>query len=178
MFNNVVYTISAIDSILISGLYHKRFTIDSDDCDQEFIIEGVGSTKGLMYPTNNYCPVYQFNLLCFDQDTTHFITDYSIQNYNSSCSASNVGLEENPTNIIIIYPNPAAENISIDLPITHNKGSMQIYNLQGQLVKSETITGGGLQSFNISDIPNGVYNLVVYSATNKLIGREKLVVVR
>jgi hypothetical protein len=79
---------------------------------------------------------------------------------------------------LFIYPNPAAEYVSIDLPITHTKGTLQIYNLQGQLVKSEGITGGGLQSFNISEIPNGVYNLVVYSAANKLLGRQKLVVVR
>jgi hypothetical protein len=79
---------------------------------------------------------------------------------------------------LFLYPNPAAEYVSIDLPITHTKGTMQIYNLQGQLIKSEGITGGGLQSLDIADIPNGIYNLVVYSAANKLLGREKLVVVR
>jgi hypothetical protein len=76
-----------------------------------------------------------------------------------------------------IYPNPAEDDVSIDLPIMHNTGILQIYSLQGQLVKSASITTGGTQSFSIADMPNGIYNLVVYSSTNKLLGREKLVVV-
>lgn len=77
-----------------------------------------------------------------------------------------------------IYPNPAEEYVSVDLPIMYNSGIFQVYNLQGQLVKSAAITTGGMQSFNISDMPNGIYQLVVYTNTNKLLGREKLVVAR
>lgn len=79
---------------------------------------------------------------------------------------------------LFLYPNPAEEYVSIDLPIQYNKGILQVYNMQGQLLKSSTITTGGTQSFSISDLPNGIYQLVVYSNTNKLLGREKLVVAR
>lgn len=79
---------------------------------------------------------------------------------------------------LFIYPNPAEEYVSIDLPIMYNKGTLQAYNMQGQLVKSAAITTGGTQSFSISDMPNGIYQLVVYSSNNKLLGREKLVVAR
>ncbi|UPT69001.1 MAG: T9SS type A sorting domain-containing protein [Sphingobacteriales bacterium JAD_PAG50586_3] len=77
-----------------------------------------------------------------------------------------------------IYPNPAEEYVSIDLPILYNKGILQVYNMQGQIVKIAPITTGGTQSFSISDMPNGIYQLVVYSSTSKLLGREKLVVGR
>ncbi|UPT65909.1 MAG: T9SS type A sorting domain-containing protein [Sphingobacteriales bacterium JAD_PAG50586_3] len=78
-----------------------------------------------------------------------------------------------------IYPNPAEEYVSIDLPVLYNSGVFQVYNLQGQLVKSAAITTGGTQTFSISDMPNGIYQLVVYSNNNnKLLGREKLVVAR
>jgi hypothetical protein len=77
---------------------------------------------------------------------------------------------------LFIYPNPAEDYASIDLPILYNKGLMQLYNMQGQLVKTEAINGGGLQMFNISEMPNGIYQLIVYSSTNKILGREKLIV--
>lgn len=77
-----------------------------------------------------------------------------------------------------IYPNPAEEYVSIDLPIQYNKGTLQVYTMQGQLVKTASITTSGTQSFSIADMPNGIYQLVVYSNTNKLLGREKLVVGR
>jgi hypothetical protein len=79
---------------------------------------------------------------------------------------------------LFIYPNPAEEYVSIDLPILYNNGTMQIYNMHGQLVKTAPITTGGTQNFTISNLSNGIYQLVVYSNTNKLLGREKLVVAR
>ena len=129
-------------------------------------IEGIGGFGEFDYPSESTVRylVFQYAIKNNYQDT--------IGDFTTSIS------EEVKPLSYKIYPNPAAEYVSIDLPITHTKGTMQIYNLQGQLVKSETITGGGLQSFNIADIPNGVYNLVVYSAANNLLGRQKLVVVR
>lgn len=79
---------------------------------------------------------------------------------------------------LFIYPNPANDYVSIDLPITHTKATLQIYSLQGALVKTEAINGGGLQNFSLTDLANGVYQLMVSASNGKLLGREKLVVVR
>lgn len=139
-------------------------------------IEGVGSNKGLLYDIDYQListfglQWYYFHFLCFSLNGQYV--------YGAGTCDYPLSVNEQKQNPISIYPNPAAENVSIDLPITYNKGTMQIYNLHGQLVKSASITGGGLQSFNTSDIPNGVYTLVVYSAANKLLCREKLVVVK
>jgi hypothetical protein len=190
-------TVVAVDSIEIGSIYRKviklKATFGPDNvqfcpayqfekvhgvqhADTLYWIEGIGSNKGLTYHINFEesfggllnCDV---SFMCHRQAGEYI---YGV----GTCEFA-VGIEEKvDLKSITIYPNPAAEFVSIDLPITHTKGTMQIYNLQGQLVKSASITGGGLQSFNIAEIPNGVYNLVVYSAANKLLGRQKLVVVR
>lgn len=76
---------------------------------------------------------------------------------------------------LFIYPNPSKDYVSIDLPISYTKAMLQIFNMQGQLVR--TINGSCLQRIEIADLPNGIYQLLVSSNT-KLIGKEKLVVGR
>lgn len=85
-------------------------------------------------------------------------------------------LEEDDFNLFI-YPNPAQEYVSIDLPITHNQATIQIINMQGQLVKTIAIKSGGLQRIDTAGLANGIYQLMV-SSKGKLIGNEKLVIVK
>jgi len=105
---------------------------------------------------------------------------YAIKNnYQDTLGSSHMimSISENKTGILKLYPNPAQDYVNIDLPITHNKAMLQIINIHGQLVKQVAITTGGLQRIATDDLPNGIYQLLISSNT-KLIGKEKLVVVR
>jgi hypothetical protein len=127
-------------------------------------IEGIGGFGEFDYPSESAIRylVFQYAIKNNYQDT--------IGDFTTSISEALKPVSYK------IYPNPAEEYVSIDLPIMYNTGTLQIYNLQGQLVKSVTITTGGTQSVRVAEMPNGIYTLVVYSAPNKLLGREKLVV--
>lgn len=60
---------------------------------------------------------------------------------------------------ISIYPNPAADEIQIQLP-TNDNYSLQMYNALGQLVKSKAVTTNKT-SIAVSDLPNGVYYISI-----------------
>jgi hypothetical protein len=183
------FIVNDVDSILTNVGYRKTISLlptNNNGYLEEMFggepafgltwIEGIGSNKGLLYNID-YQVISTFGLQWY---YFHFMC-YSLNGqyvYGSGTCDYPLSVNEQKQHPISIYPNPAAEYVSIDLPITHTKGTMQIYNLQGQLVKSEVINGGGLQNFNISEMSNGVYNLVVYSGANKLLGRQKLVVVK
>jgi hypothetical protein len=73
---------------------------------------------------------------------------------------------------IKIYPNPTNNNLNIIFSeMIIEKQNIRLYNLQGQLVKAFTINANslanGLQSYNISDIENGIYLVQIISNTTK-----------
>jgi hypothetical protein len=172
-----VYTISSIGNVLIGGQYHKEFQINGNysSCEHEVIIEGIGSTRGLIYPSNIYCPSYNFALLCYDLDTIHYTTTYSYLHYGSSCSINNVGIEELGVNPITIYPNPTDNYVTVNLPINYTSGILQIIDLQGRVVKTETLSSKS-QTLATGNLPGGVYQVIIGSK-NSILGRQKLVVV-
>lgn len=53
-----------------------------------------------------------------------------------------------------VYPNPATDNITINS--TENVQRVEIFNMQGQLVKAEN---GYVTSLSVKDLANGVYTL-------------------
>lgn len=63
------------------------------------------------------------------------------------------GIEEVTTENSI-YPNPATDQITINS--TDNVQRVEIYNMQGQLVKAET---GAVNNISVKDLANGMYTL-------------------
>ena len=86
----------------------------------------------------------------------------SINNVNSLfiTQASNVGIDEinSDNNAINIYPNPATDNITIE---SSHKATIEIYNLQGQSIKSLAINEGKT-NIDVSEIPKGIYFIKSY----------------
>ena len=67
---------------------------------------------------------------------------------------SPVGLEDRNMGNTVVYPNPASDVINIST--SDNIQSVEIFNMQGQLVKVET---GEVTSISIKDLANGLYTL-------------------
>jgi len=56
------------------------------------------------------------------------------------------------------YPNPVLDQLNVNLSGTVNKGAIiNIFNLEGKVVKSLSIKKSGLVSVNISQLPKGIY---------------------
>ena len=63
------------------------------------------------------------------------------------------GIEE-IANDVNVYPNPATDMINITTP--DNVLRVEIFNMQGQLVKAES---GEVNTISVKDLANGIYNL-------------------
>ncbi len=77
-------------------------------------------------------------------------------------------------NSILIYPNPAKEELIVD-GLAQN-GSIRIYNTLGQELNSKAVKSTEKQvRLNVSNLSDGVYYLVVTSEDEKVIIRQKFV---
>ncbi len=128
---------------------------------------------GNFLPDNQY-PIVEIdtlvnNPLC--NLTYFFIDDVSLYEIEEPCG---VGINENATGKINVYPNPAKDLVSIDIPENINQAQLSIYNLTGQLVLQKQITQAN-QTIAIPELSNGMYIFVV-QIEDRVIGRQRVVI--
>jgi hypothetical protein len=75
------------------------------------------------------------------------------------------------------YPNPANDYTYIRVTEAAKNGTIEVYNLKGQVVLSQTIGNSMLARIDVSQLPEGVYAYRVISANNTSEAR-KLTVIR
>lgn len=86
-------------------------------------------------------------------------TSYPDILFKISCSdCAIVDVPELEKNNPTIYPNPATNNFTVDLG-NDEKADIQLFNIVGQMVYSETITGTA--QVNVANLHSGVYMLKV-----------------
>ena len=64
-----------------------------------------------------------------------------------------------PDNALTIYPNPAKEIITVEVPksiISNNYGSISFYGLTGQELRQQKMQGSTTE-INVSSLPTGIY---------------------
>ncbi|HKR05533.1 MAG TPA: T9SS type A sorting domain-containing protein, partial [Bacteroidia bacterium] len=71
-----------------------------------------------------------------------------------------------------IFPNPAADDITIELPANSSKAEIKIYNMPGQLIYSSRLTKQKT-TIDISAFRKGAY--IIQIATADAISRQKLI---
>jgi hypothetical protein len=70
-----------------------------------------------------------------------------------------------------LYPNPAQENIFLEVVLSGEKTPFNIYNAEGRLIRSElrsVVKGKNLLEFNIADLPKGIYYLQYENFVRKI----------
>lgn len=116
-----------------------------------------------------FAPEYIFD---FSNPYSYFyIDDFSIYELDSVTSV----IEDTQIENLNIYPNPAQDFVSIDIPVNYQNLQLSIFNLTGQLIAQKQITGS--QQIPISELGNGMYIFVVESKGG-IIGRKRVVVGR
>lgn len=143
--------VSSIDSVLVGSFYHKRFNISNimnmpSDSSYVSIIEGVGSTTGLLYQLMG-----QFErkgeLMCFSEQ------DSVLYPPGAFCAQYNVGFDEiKESQDFILYPNPTPGLFQIKTDQEIN--SIEVLDIFGRRIyyseKNQT-------EINISTFTNGIY---------------------
>ncbi len=102
--------------------------------------------------------------------TTHTAT--AIGNYSFSNvdvlgeSLSNIDFSNND-NLILVYPNPASKTLFVDSKL-NTSAKLEIYSLNGQLVKSRNVESG-VTEINIDNFSNGMYVVKLQTAFGQIV---------
>ncbi len=86
-----------------------------------------------------------------------------------SVTAGTLGIsEEKIKNDLLVYPNPVGDSFKIDLPkiYTKNNVNIAVVDMTGKKIKTFE---SGKESYNVSDLPKGVYFIVISDNSNKII---------
>jgi len=90
------------------------------------------------------------------------------------CGFNLVNLKDIENNALNIYPNPANNYISIDIPANFKNGSFELTDLLGNHLRKISISNSSTQiQIDLSSYPSGIYIFVtrtpIYTYYNKLI---------
>jgi predicted extracellular nuclease len=89
-----------------------------------------------------------------------------------NCNCNPLSVKKNYAQNLIIVNNPV-KNKMIDVYITNENTTIEIYNVTGQLVFSKKDVTNGFQKFNFNQ-PNGIYYMK--SKSNNIVSTQKLIV--
>ena len=77
--------------------------------------------------------------------------------------ANSVSIHENEIEGLNIYPNPAKDFVTVELADANNDGQVEILNLLGQVVLTQSLIEGTSSSINITNLKAAVYLIKVTS---------------
>jgi hypothetical protein len=145
-----------VDTIQIGNIQRKIYTFS--DIPWEIWIEGIGKIKGLHFPSgdlptngldNDLVCMHQNDTLIFYNSGPHGIYDDCVPQFVLN------GVSLFPNTEIKVYPNPATygfvyfENLDFE--------TLELYDISGNLVQEEDISGVGFYQLNVSQYTKGVY---------------------
>jgi hypothetical protein len=143
-------TIVAIDSVLVGNSYRKRWQINY--CYDVYLIEGIGSTYGLIEILPQCLPDHwYYSLTCFKQNEQSLYPDpnYNCQLINSVNEIENINLT--------IFPNPSSGSLFIKTDLLLNE--IKIFDLVGNIVFHKNQINQS--HLTVDDLPNGTYFISV-----------------
>jgi dienelactone hydrolase len=72
-----------------------------------------------------------------------------------------------PGSVIRIFPNPVRDKLNISIHRSFVNSTLQINNVNGQLVQTEFLNGNGTISVNVAKLPAGIYYAAIINKTGK-----------
>jgi hypothetical protein len=165
--------VSSIDSIDISGVYHRRInfqTYDSSFWLYGSWVEGIGNISlggllgsGMLQPTCD-CAT---DLICFmhDGDWRYHNPLYA----NTDCMPSQLSVNSVATTmpLITVYPNPVTGTGTIRYSGIMGTATLRIYTAAGTLLHQYSVNGSG--DISISQYPAGMYFYNMQGSSGKFI---------
>ncbi|MFI5204640.1 MAG: T9SS type A sorting domain-containing protein [Flavobacteriales bacterium] len=152
-------TVISIDSVLIGSSYRKRWFINS--CYPIYLIEGIGSTYGLIEYSPNCLPdAWTYSLTCFQQNGQ---TLYP--NTSTTCELiTSVNPANENENKITVFPNPSNGSVTVQFDQTIE--IIQLTDLTGKIILNQKLNSQ--TSFQIDHLLSGTYILTTIDNKNRL----------
>ncbi len=150
--------IVSIDSVQITGDYYRRFNLDNG----QYVIEGIGSGRGLVEPAYPYSFESHFEFLCYAEG------DSVLYPPGANC-ALNVSLEDAVEKLNInVYPNPADEVIRITAPGLYIE-AVEMADVSGRIIYS-----GNSSSIDVSGLSQGIYLLRINTSKGAVVRKVQV----
>ncbi len=133
------------------------------DCEDDMsIIDGETNVTFSPLEDGNYALEISLSETCVDtSDCVDFVFT----------SVTDLGVSNSP--IYRYYPNPATNNLIVEVSNTFNKNQLDILDMQGRVVLSNRLTHG-IQSLALPDLSSGTY-LVRFTNDTKIITQKLLI---
>ena len=170
------YSCQATSTFTVNPLPNVIFSsIQSPVCVNNSTIQLTGSPSG-----GNYSGI-GVNGNSFDPAIAgvgNFTVAYNYTDINNcSNSASQTvsvslctGIDEVANTFVSIYPNPANDELSINLDEALNNSTIELYDSMGKLIINEKITAENTK-LKIGYLPNGIYSVRVFSNGKQFVKR-------
>lgn len=162
-------TVISIDSVQTSGAgggWVKRWLINS--CYNIYIIEGVGSTYGLIKPSPGCGPdAGETDLICMVGQVP--MTGYIYPNITDCEMITSVNSISEEQFDVRIFPNPSVGSFQIDFKENLFK-ELTISNLLGDIILKENIHTSN--NFLVNNLDNGIYILTLVDKDKRKINRK------
>jgi len=155
MDGNTIVNVTGIDSLLIGNTYRNRYTIDNpNSLTTEYWIEGLGSTKGLLFPAG-FDFEWTSYLLCMETPAFTYRNSAAPGLYCTYEPISS-NLEEERANNFRFGPNPSTGSVTVWLPEDESQVQLTVYNTLGEIVVQEQNSNNQVQ-LNTSGWAAGMY---------------------
>ena len=176
----ILYSTSSVEyDLIVDSVYyenskkHIRLTADIGFCgeivDTLTFIEGSGTSAGLDYQMNsNYPQGIRDFLVCHYQDTTEV---YHNSYYPNECFICYVGIDEYPKEQVLMFPNPANDNVNISLADEQPFDILITDVLGKSIIQEYHVTSS--YTADVSTLPIGIY-LVILTDSKGLLYQSKL----
>jgi hypothetical protein len=157
-----------LDSIVNSGITHKRWTFNDSGWSSDQWIEGIGSVRGPLYsgaiPTDTY-----LSLLCFHRnDTLRYMDPFA-----GNCIESNIGImEQESGNDICCWPNPVERGHMLRISSDNTINAIEFVNAMGMVIKCIAGSNDKIVEINTSDLTSGIYIVNIITVDHKLLKRK------
>lgn len=183
-FGITSYNVISVDSVELPGGYRKTMLVATGN-DTATWIEGIGSDKGLLWPVlpenyheSNLHPISSNSsgrmLVCFYETNSNIYKAWDGNCFYNAPTGLDVNKHKNPQSIFKLFPQPANENLHIQIESTSLK-KLSIYNQLGAVVYSMEYPDNELE-INVSNFPSGMYFLVGKSENDALINTKKIII--
>lgn len=153
-WNNDVF-VTAIDSFYTGAGYKKRFALGGNTW-ATYLLEGVGSDKGLLEPVSVALEC-DYNLLCYGTNDTAW---YPIQgptcNLQTNANSFAFGKDIN------VHPNPTHDQLFVSLPTYEKDVTVTLYDQSGRAIYTVK-PNSSIFAIPTETRPNGIYILHIAS---------------
>jgi hypothetical protein len=169
-FTNMTYiypfTVTSIDSFLISTTYYKIFNFSGQFSAQHFLIEKFGSSFGFIQPYVSF--EMESHLNCYSSSgITRFV---SPENTDPNCSLTTGLNNYDETSLISISPNPTNGILNINYRQQNESNIIYVKDILGKDVY-QTQLFQNQNLINISNLNSGIY-FIELKTSNGIVSKK------